>query len=453
MRKTSKTTKKYLLLASVLMLMMLLCACRTRLTNNTEVSQSVTDEDGMLTAEYDMRREELGMPVAEKPIFTGWGSAEDDIDYTDGNYSFDTYDPGTDTWEDPPESDPGTSTSTDTSTGTGTTTTRPGSTTTRRPSTNTGSNTSSNTKKIKITLDLNDGEGTKNTLTVKKDTPYKDFLPEEALREGYTFTKWTTDKAGKKAVDLKAKATKDQTLYAQWKKAEKKQYTISFDGNGGSDQVTVDPASTIVEEGGTYGSLATAKRAGYKFDGWYTEKEGGKKVDSGDKFSAGENQTLYAHWTEDWYNYFNEEQFKPAANQQEANVDVYIYNDSTSGKQALVEDSKGKNVTKPDEGEFKPAYVIIFGNPADQATKDKAQAAYEEFRQANPSVIVLIIPTDSTEGNDNQKLYYRMLLLNQLHPGSISQEQLDLVYQKLGLDGSSPIVVYPETTPDPAPGS
>ena len=38
MRKERKRLLKYLLLISVMMLMMLLCACRVRLTNNTEVA-------------------------------------------------------------------------------------------------------------------------------------------------------------------------------------------------------------------------------------------------------------------------------------------------------------------------------------------------------------------------------------------------------------------------------
>lgn len=47
---------------------------------------------------------------------------------------------------------------------------------------------------------------------------------------------------------------------------------------------------------GTYGTLPTpAARQGYTFAGWYTEKNGGRKVTSGRPDKAG--YTLYAHWT------------------------------------------------------------------------------------------------------------------------------------------------------------
>ncbi|MDR1013684.1 MAG: InlB B-repeat-containing protein [Coriobacteriales bacterium] len=40
--------------------------------------------------------------------------------------------------------------------------------------------------------------------------------------------------------------------------------------------------------------LATPKRAGYKFDGWYTGKAKGTKVTAGTKVTRA--VTLYAHW-------------------------------------------------------------------------------------------------------------------------------------------------------------
>ena len=43
-------------------------------------------------------------------------------------------------------------------------------------------------------------------------------------------------------------------------------------------------------------SLPDASRSGsYSFDGWYTEKSGGRKITTATVFSA--NATVYAHWT------------------------------------------------------------------------------------------------------------------------------------------------------------
>jgi uncharacterized repeat protein (TIGR02543 family) len=40
--------------------------------------------------------------------------------------------------------------------------------------------------------------------------------------------------------------------------------------------------------------LATPKRSGYKFQGWYTAKIGGKKITQGTRVTK--DVTFYAHW-------------------------------------------------------------------------------------------------------------------------------------------------------------
>ena len=56
--------------------------------------------------------------------------------------------------------------------------------------------------------------------------------------------------------------------------------------------------SRLVIYDSTYGTLPTPLREGYTFDGWYTASSGGTKVASSTKVTITENQTLYAHWTE-----------------------------------------------------------------------------------------------------------------------------------------------------------
>ena len=46
-----------------------------------------------------------------------------------------------------------------------------------------------------------------------------------------------------------------------------------------------------------YGELPTPNRAGHDFDGWFTEKDGGTKVEASTVVTAAEPHTLYAHWT------------------------------------------------------------------------------------------------------------------------------------------------------------
>lgn len=81
---------------------------------------------------------------------------------------------------------------------------------------------------------------------------------------------------------------------ASWSAAS---FTVTFDANGG----TVSPGSKTVTYGSTYGSLPTPTRANYIFLGWFTDPSGGSQVTSGTAVSITANQTLYAHWQEDFF--------------------------------------------------------------------------------------------------------------------------------------------------------
>lgn len=72
-------------------------------------------------------------------------------------------------------------------------------------------------------------------------------------------------------------------------------YLVTFDPNSGR----VSPTSTAVTIGKKYGPLPTPNRYGYGFDGWYTEKIGGKDKEVTETDVVGTNPptTLYAHWT------------------------------------------------------------------------------------------------------------------------------------------------------------
>jgi uncharacterized repeat protein (TIGR02543 family) len=61
--------------------------------------------------------------------------------------------------------------------------------------------------------------------------------------------------------------------------------------------------------------LPTATRTGYTFDGWYTQANGGTKVNVGDRLLYSDwnlnntDQTLYAHWTINKYKLMYENEF------------------------------------------------------------------------------------------------------------------------------------------------
>lgn len=72
----------------------------------------------------------------------------------------------------------------------------------------------------------------------------------------------------------------------------RKDIVINYDGNGG----TVSGAKTSVKYGSVYGTMASAQRSGYSFDGWHTDPHGGKRVAAEGICTETEDFTLYAHW-------------------------------------------------------------------------------------------------------------------------------------------------------------
>ena len=70
---------------------------------------------------------------------------------------------------------------------------------------------------------------------------------------------------------------------------------VTFDPNGGT--LSAGEGSIFVQPDSPYGSLPTPTRVNYRFDGWFTEKDGGTKVEETTVVAIRGNHTLYAHWT------------------------------------------------------------------------------------------------------------------------------------------------------------
>lgn len=110
-------------------------------------------------------------------------------------------------------------------------------------------------------------------------------------RTGYEFDGWyTRESSGTKVDKNTAVGTNPpSTLYAHW---IGKKYTVTLDANGG----TVGMKSRTATYGSEYPALPAPTREGYSFDGWYTQKTGGTKVDENTTVTTAANHTLYAHW-------------------------------------------------------------------------------------------------------------------------------------------------------------
>lgn len=73
--------------------------------------------------------------------------------------------------------------------------------------------------------------------------------------------------------------------------AEKSMYVFFDPGEGTTDSIMKE-----ITFGKEYGELPTCSYDGYIFEGWYTEQEDGKQIQSTDVVSSITSQTLYAHY-------------------------------------------------------------------------------------------------------------------------------------------------------------
>ena len=145
---------------------------------------------------------------------------------------------------------------------------------------------------VAITFDPNGGtlNAGDETKAVQHNGTYGEMPT--PIRPGYHFDGWYTEKDGGSKVDANTSVTTKEahTLYARWSEAK---YNITLDPNGGD----LANATKEVTYNSPYGTLPTPNRAGYNFDGWYTEKDGGTKVEASTVVTAVASHTLYAHWT------------------------------------------------------------------------------------------------------------------------------------------------------------
>ena len=172
------------------------------------------------------------------------------------------------------------------------------------------------TKKITSTVTVND--------SYAEDSGSGEYSTGETVtinageRSGYTFGGWTTDDV--QFADSNAAETtftmpnKAVTVTANWTKTGgnggggTSRYTVSFDSNGGS---TVE--SQRIKKNGTVTEPPAPTKDGFKFDGWYTDKELIDRYNFGSAVNGG--FTLYAKWTEvggqtpddgEWANLFDD---------------------------------------------------------------------------------------------------------------------------------------------------
>ena len=139
-----------------------------------------------------------------------------------------------------------------------------------------------------------DGNGTATATPAAAEEGMEVTLSAEP-KTGYHFKEWQVVSGSVTIVNNKfimpSGEVKIRAIFEEDAASTPGEFTISFDGNGGTPSVG---SMTTTDQ--KLASLPDASRSGsYTFDGWYTEKNGGTEITTATVFAA--DTTVYAHWT------------------------------------------------------------------------------------------------------------------------------------------------------------
>ena len=407
----SSKFKKMALLASVLVLMLALCGCRTRITNNDEVSNVIYDEEGWMQDEYNMRRDDLDLYQAKKPLFTGFGAPQEE-DYEDPYYDSDAgmleeYDPSDYeaydedlNEQEPPSEGPS-------SAGSGTSQTGSRSRIIRR----TGG-TSASAKTIEVTLEPNGGTCGTDSVKVRTGGTYG-TLPSPTW-EDHEFLGWYTENSGGSRITktTKVTATQSHIIFAHWKEtaapAEDVLYTVIYTDGVDDETVFEDKSFANCRAGDPTPAFGDGPvRAEYIFGGWspvFADTVSAEQADSSHTI------TYTATW-ERAYDVWNKT-FTDTAKDLDS-IDCALYQADDSGKdKELVNSCKGST-----DGETASIAIIFDDDIGSITIPDEAQAMTKVIAVSNKAV-------KSTD--DKELLYLKLLLLSKMRDLDIGNARSEL---------------------------
>ena len=115
--------------------------------------------------------------------------------------------------------------------------------------------------------------------------------PADPKADGYQFEGWYTQKDGGEEFDFSQPIKADVTVYAHWSEV-KPDHTVYFDCG---DQAA-ESTKVVVQHGETVTPPDDPKADGYRFEGWYTQENGGEPFDFNQEIT--EDVKVYAHWSE-----------------------------------------------------------------------------------------------------------------------------------------------------------
>ena len=394
------TLLRIMLLVMMLTAMLVMTGCRTRLSNNSEIS-NIYPDTGETMMYYNERRDELGLSTAKKPLMPDLGGGEeDDEEYFDDYNGFDDYEPGTEEpYVEPPEvqQQQNSNTSRPSTTTGPSTTTRPGT----RPSTPT--NTS---REITIKLDAKEGSCKPKEIKVKTGGTYSRLSTVKVTPpSGKKFDHWENQSGVTISQNSPVPTSASgHTLIAKYKsdgskkkEEKKKKYDITLSANGhGND------SSKTVTEGGKYSLEKLSNVPGYTFQGWNTESDGsGKWINDGDTVPANPPTTIYAQWKKKGDQDYWQDMFKEA----KKSASEFTFYMVDGGDSSALQDCGGKT------GNVDSAkYVVKIINDWDEEkVAEEYQALYDEYGDR-----VVLISKKTNGWTGKKKLYYEIVLLDKL---------------------------------------
>lgn len=151
-----------------------------------------------------------------------------------------------------------------------------------------------------VTLDYANGEKRGEVYAAQGMTIEVPDVPE--LKE-HTFLGWYYQENGQEKMftrDTKVQA--NMLLTAKWKTKEKTTYQLTFDAQDGiltgSQEYAGKPIYSLQLVENTQITInPKAVRSGYRFDGWYFDKEGNEQMAENGVMGLVKDTTLYARWT------------------------------------------------------------------------------------------------------------------------------------------------------------
>ena len=141
-----------------------------------------------------------------------------------------------------------------------------------------------------------------NSKKVTPGEPYGELPVPSFTRTGYDFSGWNTRDDGRGdmiTAETTVDKNKDHTLYAYW---AGRQYTVSYDLNGGNINGVTSLAPRTVTYGNMYGAMVIPENPEKNlatFLGWFLDKNGkGTPITYSTKVETAEDHTLYAVFKE-----------------------------------------------------------------------------------------------------------------------------------------------------------